>query len=387
MSIVWLLLLVLPNNTIFFLFVPLSFLLLCRSFLLPPKQVGLLCVLSLSISLVANLFDSDFKTFSRAISLMLFFYTFGNLKGNTILKPYIIAAIAFMFITQFAYIIGFSPIINFIQTFYPYDSEASGRDMYALYERSNMSGFGGIRLGGVFYNPNQFVRFMQMVLITMLCEIKQFKKNEILVLLPIFAISIIATGSRTSFVVSMTLILAYMYYNRLFTARRVMLMSLIGFFIVGYVLSSVDLDNYRMLKVNQGLDDSFSGKTKVLYHYLIHDLSLSQVLFGNLSGEVLLKIPGAHMGTPTTSSDFDIGNIIIYYGFSFALALITFFIVSYKSIEPKYRIIFVILLWMLSSSIICSYRMAPIFFIGLNLCYNKSKLSYQNETENKRIIA
>lgn len=373
MSIVWLLLLVLPNNTIFFMFVPLSFLLLCRSFLLPPKQVGLLCVLSLSISLATNLLDSDFKAFSRVISLMLFFYTFGNLKGNTILKPYIITAIAFMFITQFAYIIGFSPIINFIQTFYPYDSEASGRDMYTFYENATMNNFGSIRLGGVFYNPNQFVRYMQMVLITMLCEIKQFKKNEIIILLPIFATSIIASGSRTSMIVTLLLILVYMYYNKLLTVGRVMPLITIGLFAGAYVLSTVDLSNFRMLKVDEGLDDSFAMKVQNITNYILSDLNFSQLLFGNLDW--------------FHSMDFDIGNIPVYYGFSFALALITFFIVSYKSIGPKYRIIFVILLWMLSSSIICSYRMAPIFFIGLNLCYNKSKQSYQDETENKKLIA
>lgn len=370
LSITWLLLLILPNNNLLYYFVPLSFILLYKfnkrnktkySFLLRAM------IISLVFTLLIN-YGRDYaltKDIFRLITLIIILASFAGLKGNVILKQYIVFAALFLIISQFAFALKITPVMDLIKSYYPLEDEVN---VYLRLENYSISNFGIQRLGGIYYNPNQYARYIEFVLIALLCEVKQFRKQEITILLFLIIVSIAATGSRTSFLVLVAIALVYLYSNKLMTKKNVLLLSVVGIGVILYLLVNTNFLDLRIFKVNEGFDTSLNIKIKVLTDYLSANKNFLTLFFGNLSPMVLIiKYNIGILGT-----DFDIGNIIVYYGFAFLFLLFLFIISIYRKMDSKYKIVFCILLWMFSSAIITNYRTAPLFFLMLGLYYSRS---------------
>lgn len=185
LSFIWLLLLILPNNQMFFLFVPLSFLILTRmkndiKLNITPFIFLFISLLLITILMNAGERYSDFKSITRAFILIFMFICFGKLKGNKILAPYIYFSIAYLVISQFTYVINIGPLKTFFTSFYPYEGDKNvySSDFYESYEMSN---YGILRLGGIYFNPNQYARYLELIMVVFLCEIKQFSKRGIII--------------------------------------------------------------------------------------------------------------------------------------------------------------------------------------------------------------
>ena len=361
-----------PNNTAFYIFVPLSFMLLYQfkdkvKINIAPLLIVIISCLVLSFMINSGQNYILNKDYLRLISIVIFIITFAKLRGDKILKLYIWIAAIFVIITQFAFFLKLTSIANIIEKYYVINEYAE--TTFSRFETFQIEEFGINRLGGIYFNPNQCARYLELILITFLCEIKQFKKKELAILLPLIVFSIIATGSRTAFLVLFVIYFAYLYLKKELTKKNVFRIGLVSIIIIIiYLLSNYNISEYRMLKIDEGMGNSFGIKVGLLIEYLTVNNSIIALCFGNLSPEILtvkykMLVPG---------TDFDIGDIFVIYGVVFFILFIGLCGVVYKRMANQYRCFFVILLWMFSSSIICNYRTAPIFFLMMGLYYRRS---------------
>lgn len=361
-------LLILPTNQFFYLFVPLSFIFLYdskKTLHLSLFYVICITVLLMNISFLVNIneYYLSLKDISRALALIILFVTFGRLKGNVILASYIVVAIGFIVASQLLYAFNI-PFVNSIINNYYLPSE----DLQKIYEFS-MSSFGQIRLGGIYGNSNNYAEYLELVLVVLIVERKQFQKKYMYILFGLITYSIIATGSRTSLIVLIAIILHFIYINYRKSFTGLLLSFAILFTITLLISQFVDFLSLRAFRINEGVDDSLGIKFDLLIKYLIQDLPLSKILFGGFSGSAMLK----YVNTTFPGTDFEIGNLIVYFGFTFFIIILLFYISIYKKYLPRYRFVFIILLWMFSNSILLSYRMSAVWMLVLGLYYYRSK--------------
>ncbi len=391
LSIIWLLFFIMPNNYVFYIFVPISYIILVnkKNVTYNISRVIIYLVISLVFTLVINV-GKDYivlEEYARIITIMIFLFSFTKIKGTKILKIYIYFAIFFLFFTQLSTLFNLSSITNLIKSYY--SSETVIKKMQ-IYESVQINDFGTVRLGGIYFNSNQYARYLELVLITFLCEVNTFRKKEFYIIIPIIVFSIIATGSRTGLIVLFLIFLYYIYLKTNYRKRAIMIILISLLFGILFLFINGFIGHFRVFQIREGLDNSLSIKIDLLNSYLTQNHDLFTLLFGNLSNEVLTtKYHSYFAGT-----DFDIGNIIVRYGFVFFFLFIGLCYSLLKKTLPKYKLLYTILFWMFSSSIICNYRTAPIFFlmIGIyyrrsliesNMCFNhndmKPKLSVQEE--------
>jgi hypothetical protein len=122
------------------------------------------------------------------------------------------------------------------------------------------------------------------------------------------------------------------------------------------------------LKIDEGFGNSLGPKFNILLSYLESGPSIQKILFGNFSGEAIKK----YVNVNFSGTDFEIGNLVLFFGFIFLISLLFFYRYLYLIMKPKYRIVFTVLLWMFSNSILLSYRMAAVWMLVLGLYYQKS---------------
>ena len=187
-------------------------------------------------------------------------------------------------------------------------------------------------------------------------------------------LSAILAGSRTGFVVISLIIFTYFYLNRN-RFNLVYKLLIIVFSILVFVFISLNIDtlqNFRMFKVSEGLNDSFGIKTEVFTDYLSKLSNPIVYLFGNFDDSLL------YLYDPTFPiMDSEYGNLIFNFGFLFTIFLILFYFQVFKRMHKSNRIFFIIFLWMLTSTVLLSYRMSFLFMFFLSKytyeCYsNKS---------------
>ncbi|MCE5225894.1 MAG: hypothetical protein LLG05_08525 [Porphyromonadaceae bacterium] len=367
LSLVWLLLLILPTSQFFYLFVPVSFILLYDSKktirLSVLYVIGILILLMITSFIInVNEYYVSFKDILRVLALIILFITFGRLKGNIILASYIVIAILFIVASQLLYALGI-PFVNTVINNYYLPSE----DLQNLYEFS-MSDFGQIRLGGIYGNANNYASFIELMLVVLIIEKEQFKKKYFYSLFGLIIYSIIATGSRTSLIVLVVIIMHYIYiYNR--KSFKSFTLSIAVLLIITLIISQyIDFSSLRVFRIEEGMNDSFGYKVELLRKYLNQNLPLSRILFGSFSGSVMTKYSiSTYKGT-----DFEIGDTILMFGFIFFIALFVFYNKIFKYLLPQYRILYTILLWIFSNSILLSYRMSSVWLMVLGLYYYRS---------------
>ena len=372
LSISWLFFLLFPNNNIFFVLVPIVYLLLFDN----QKKIDkltfnyiLLIVMLMIVSFKLNINELylNLKSVARVTVLILMFFSFGRLKGNKILAPYIIIAVLFLVTSQFSGILNFSKINSLIDRFYKGGEGDSVIDINSSFE---MVYYGVQRLGGIYFNANNYAGYLELILAVLLCEIKQFSKVSLFILIPLIVFSLIATGSRTSLIVLIIMALFFLYSSKIISVKKVTIISFLTILTSTIIFFNDfrNFRNFRIFKVNEGLDNSFGVKIEILNTYLTSNPPIKKLLFGNFSGAAIRKYTGiSFIGT-----DFEIGNLIVYFGFIFFSVVLLFYISLFKKILPKYRVVFTILLWMFSNSILLSFRMAAIWILVLGHYYHRS---------------
>ena len=134
-----------------------------------------------------------------------------------------------------------------------------------------------------------------------------------------------------------------------------------------------------MFKIEDGMNDSFGVKINILEYYLYRCDDVIDLLFGAGSTNILIQ----NYDLTFSGTDFDLGDIVISYGFLFYIVYIPFYIVIFRKIKKEYLVMIPVILWMFSNTIICNYRMSAVWLLTLGILLRKSLDSANNEGDIK----
>lgn len=369
LSIIWTYFLLFPTGNIFNISIPIILLLFydTKSGGVKREIIPMLILLILTVVVNVGEVYMGFKPYVRLVTMAVVFITFASVKGSRILFPYILFATAFIVVSQICFFYNISFLTTFFNSFY--DLTEKGIDLYGITDRSlNVESVtaGNTRLGGIFYNPNNCASYICVIYAMGLCEIDRLNKRIWPVLfVALIIVSLIVTGSRTSFIVFGLMSLYYLRVN----GRSVKKYWPIGILaIVLFFVYSSSFDDLRMFKVGEGMNDSFGVKMRYFGSYLSAADNPIQLLFG--AGDQMVTVVKYH--SPLPGTDCDLGDIFITFGLFFYIAYIAFYFQLYKKYTPLHRVILIVLLWSFSNSLLASYRMCPVWFLSLGVLYRQS---------------
>lgn len=308
----------------------------------------------------------DFKSIVRLLSIALVFYTFASYKGNRILFPYAVFAVCYILLSQVSIILNLPFLGNFFDSTYSI-SELSMQNHSLDMSTVETSELGlGVRMGGMYINPNNCASYLSVIYAVGLCEAKrETLKQKIIFYLFVFLtiVSLMITGSRTAFVVLGAITLYYLY-SRGYRIGKFVLLSIP----VILVVVTRDLSDVRAFNVSEGVEGSVTFKLQLLIDYMAKNSNPIWWLFG--AGDITVTTFFFESGMEGT--DFDFGNIFILFGLFFYIMYILICFRIFRTLNPHYRVIMFVLLWSFSNSILISYRMCPVFFMTLGLLYKRS---------------
>lgn len=370
LNIILLLFFILPQNMFFYLFVPVSMMFLYDGHMQVVKslQIWINAVFfTLVISLLINILEPWYaqKGLIKAIQLVLLLYTFGRIKSFKIIKGYLIILLTYLALFQFAYQLNIPFIGNIMNFIYPLSEDQVSN--YSFVQDMSFSDIGGYtsRLGGIYYNPNICAFFLECLLLIFLQERNQFKTWEFIISIIVLLACILSTGSRTSFLV---LVLIVVFNMSNFNAKSILSVLI---FATAFLLININLgSDVRIFQVSEGMNDSFGAKVSILLNYLSQLDSLLKYLFGSFSTMSLPYLLGANAFAGT---DFEIGDVIVSYGFIGLICLVGFLAKLFFMIDKSYRVFYCILLWSFSNTIFMSYRASSVFLLILSIYYLRSK--------------
>lgn len=372
------LLFLLPQNMVFYLTVPIGMLFLSDFSNVKGQWGGffftVITVLLLSILANNNEIWVNTKSILKALQLSVCFLCFGKTKSTVIYKGTLTIIIFYLALFQFAGILHINPIIELTQYLYPL------ADKHELaFERSldmsilEMGGFNE-RLFGIYHNANNCAIYSQILLVMLVIEKEQFMRGRMskllyYVLLLTIIVSLMAAGSRTSFIVLVGIGLT-MFGSDL-KGRIGEVVLIIGLFVAFVSLVGIDL---RMFRVGDGMDSSFGVKIGIVEKYWNTNPSFSRILFGCFSTQALITL----INTDFAGTDMDLGDMFVQHGIVFLFVVFFFLVKVFKSLKREYKPILWIFLWMLSNTVFCNYRTSSIMLLLLSIYIIRSSKSELN---------
>ena len=380
LGIAWLILLLFPVGNTFYALVPLVFVCLyeyrkARFSIANKWALGLIVAIFLSLLFnVLEIYIFSNKLIQRDITNAIILFTFANLRGNTILKSYIWFGLIYIFLSQISFVYNIPILTNFydnvyhITSFY-YEQLSIDNSNYDVGDAGV-----SLRLGGIYYNPNNCASFITLIFALGLCEQKQFKRYELIAFCALALIAIMFTGSRTSILVFLAMLCVYAYVNNKGSKLVVPILLIVGILI----LATLNLDflkDFRMFKIEEGMNDSFGMKMSIISRYINYHADIFDLIFGAGGAEALVYKYNQHFA----GTDCDLGDILVSYGLLFYFLYISFYIAIYRKLKREYVVILLVLMWMFSNTILFSYRMSSVWFLTLGVLYKKSITNSSNE--------
>lgn len=318
----------------------------------------LLCIMFLTFSL--NVASTESKAVIASIYLMLLIFTFPMVGNIRLRNQFLFLSLALVLLSQFAYLFHISPVISFIDTYYPTSDDVAIRRYEWMNETMNISNTFSFRNGGLYKNPNQCSRYLDFLLCAFLMENKKSRFSQIIPFCVAVLFGILLTGSRTGLVVSITLIFFSIRSNVMISKARKNIMY--ALFFLGFIWLLTSNNDFRGLKVDSGMNDSAGAKLGMLEWYLSIESNPVYLLFGHLQSEIPF--------------DAEYGYMIGQYGFIGTLMYALFWAKMIKNTNGENRVIFVLLLWMVSSTILLAYRAAFLAMIIFSIYYKRVEQNF-----------
>lgn len=349
---------------------------LCAYLFFDRKQVTIFQYLFCGIIFLSFLFNINetfsFKAFARALMIAELFLFFPFLQHDIQIKhTYIYVIFIYIFLSQIAYLINFSPAISFYETFYPYEGTVSAYSKEHL-STITIDDLYARRLGGLFHNPNQCARYLCVILIVFLLENKKHKNTRLLIgIIPIF-IAIFITGSRTGLFTAIGILLYYLYFSsNIIRKWKIIVIPIVIISLVS--IYSMGGQEYRSLDISSGLENSLDYKWRHFIQYIDNQSSIPKLLFGIFDDSIWSQKNGIF--------DSEYGTLICTYGILGASVLVLFYVSLFKRTTYINMLIFIVLLWAISSTIIFSFRMSFIFMFLLSKYTQKEiRINHKKQT-------
>lgn len=306
---------------------------------------------------------SDFKAVLTAVTIILYFVTFPLVSNIKLKNIYIYLIFFIIFLTQVGYMLDLGFITSFVDRYYPISwNEAGIENMINTIDVNNYRSF---RLGGLYRNPNHCAKYISLLLAIFFIQNKNKKTISLLVVAAIALFAVSLTGSRTGFLVSGLLIFFAVRGN---TSNKTLKLFTELLLIVLFIYMLVSGSIGRGTAIGEGMNDSFGLKLKLTVNYILNEQSVIRLLFGNLDATLFQ--------TDTLYSfDCDYGYFIYCFGFIGFFSIFYLLYRLFKKTAKKDRFFFLTCLWMLTSSMIMSYRTVFVFFLLLPLAiYQNNRL-------------
>jgi len=366
-----------PNGSLFYILTPMMVMYLAWRYFIISKTTAAryLIILSILISFILFAFISSetdiSKSLLRNISIVLLLLLFPFVTNTKLPNIYLYIALSYIFISQISYMIGVKQIISFFNDLYPYEGERTTYQSDYLESVAHQMSLinRSLRLGGLYKNSNQCAKYLTLILASFMIENykKTFKQN--LPFLILFSLSIIATGSRTGFFITLFILIYFFYIKAENKDLAIKLLS-VGFILVVissflFLATSGYLSNLRFLDYEEGLDKSLLTKISILANYISSSDNILTLLFGNFTND----------GINSITFDSEWGESIYRYGIISVFAFAIFYISVFKTLSKKNRIIFITLLWAISSTMILSFRASFVFMLLLSKYYSEDFIS------------
>lgn len=364
-----------PFTNIFFLSVPTILCLFFKLFINNKIHYRwtLVVLIALFMTFVINVMNIRsnnelFRFFSLSLTFILF-PIIGNVK---IKNRFLFIAIGIILLSQFTYIGGINFLARIFDVLYPIGEYDYAHIAYEDGYLSSMSMF-NVRHGGLYRNANLCSQYVTLLLCVTILENWQERLSKYFLVFLLAGISIILSGSRTGFAVYAILLFFFILKRKghkpILKFLILSILLLFFYFVIFY-----GSEQYRVFNIIEGFDNSIGTKNYVLKDYLNNENSAIKLLFGYFDITQHSSISGA-----MDYFDAELGNIIYAWGFIGLFALLLFWVFLYKYISPRYRIIFVLLLWSLSTTILYNYRASFLYLLLFSKYYTQSMLGTNNE--------
>lgn len=330
---------------------------------------SIIVLITLIISLLLNLNQElDQKSLMSFVAILLYVMCFPIVWKVKLPNYWIYIIGIFIFFSQIIYILHIPFFTNLLDSYYP----VAENDMNLIsYTRANvtLNTVSNFRLGGIYRNSNHCARALTTIFALFISNNfdKPIRKNLFFGLLMLIAI--LLTGSRTGFFVYGVMVMVYIYnFKKVHLWIRITLG--LGLAVAFVYLLLNGSDTYRATNVVAGLSNSVNPKYVTFMDYLSHENSVMRYLFGYFSPERFSTSSSELL----SMFDADYGYLIYQYGFIGFLGFLIFFYSIFKKMNKVGKAFFVLLLWMVSSTIVTSYRAFFIFMMALSYVYSEHKL-------------
>lgn len=324
-------------------------------------------LIPLCISLVLNIAGIiQQKALLMWLTIVMYFTLFPMVGPVKVRNSYLYICLSFIILSQFAYLLNIGGFTNFLDIYYPI---AEGDTNYYSYMRSNITyeNFIDYRLGGLYRNPNQCSRYLTLLLAFFVVSNRKEPLRNQFLFCGLALAAVLLTGSRTGLAVAI-LILFFSLFRRseLFLVK---VLVVLAFIVAGFIIVSSKIGEMRGLNFQGGLSSSFNLKWVTFYNYLVGENSMLSILFGHLDSSQFRSMAIRGMNR----FDTDYGNLIYCFGMVGFLLFFVFFSVIGCKMHKTSRVFFLLLFWMLGSTMIMSYRACFIFQLLLSIIYSNDQ--------------
>lgn len=327
--------------------------------------VGVIVISYFTTSTETNI---ETKSEMRMLYLAIMFLIFPFTNYAKIGNGYLYFTFAIIFMSQLVFVFSIESLKGIIDTLWPVLSTEENR--YSVQKITSVdnleTGFGFLRFGGLYRNPNQCARYITVIFALFLIGNKERNSFIKLLFVSFVFISIIISGSRTAMVVFIILFGYSFFFGDITNKKRIIniILGIIMIVTFIYILNKVDT---RSVEFESGLDYSFSGRLQTLMGYW-EDISISGDIFRLLFGYFAIELT---IENDITIMDSEIGNMFFSIGFVGSILLLIFYLKIFRLKYRELNFILILLFWIFSSSILFSYRMSFVFMLILSNYYSK----------------
>ena len=322
---------------------------------------------SIAISLLLNfvLGAASSKSVLATCNLLLMLSFFPFVSDVRIRNVYIYIALTYIVVSQVTMFIHIPAVSDFYEIVYPISEESMGYYQYVL-DSVTSDSISGFRLAGLFRNPNQCSKYVTLITAVFLLDSNTSLKKS-LPFLGCAAMSVLMTGSRTGLVVFMGIVFISLLLNDT-VSKATKSRSLFILFAL-FIIMLINASDFRGLKVGEGMNDSANAKFGAISDYLSQNVETMGLLFGHLDQYLFV----ASNSKIHSSIDCEYGYMIFNYGIVGFIFYILFFCTLFKKFSKYECLIFVPMLWIISASMLMSFRSLFLYMILLSKYYIRSK--------------
>ena len=354
------------SNTLFLLVNPILCLLLVfsnsRSRHMQPFV--LVVVIPIVISIILNLEVASLKSFQSTFTILLYFICFPFVGQTRVRNVYLYICLSYIIFSQLVYLFGISSLSNIFEQIYPLSEEDSLYNTYvSMSENLSSDTLFDYRLGGIYHNSNQCARYITFLMALFLINNHDQRSRGVLIFSAVAYASVLFTGSRTGFVVSSLILYFGIFRQNMYSKSLKYLFVILSIIGIGYLLySGISL---RGFNIEGGFHNSANSKWYTFLYYLENEDSIVALLFGHLDPSLFKGVYSVAMN----KFDCEYGSIVYRFGFIGFIALILYLYKLYQHVDKSYRFFFFVCLWMISSTIIVSFRAFFIFMLFASIIY------------------